>query len=279
MQSLVRSARSAASAVCAAVPSAGRSYSTYRVGGSSRIAGAYGSSIAMSSAQSCAAAPAASSACVSASAVFAPAALLGGVWRSSVRHATKKAGGSSKNSNDSIGKRLGLKKSGGQAVRAGNILVRQHGTRVHPGRNVGHGRDDTLWALTDGHVAFTYVHLSMRSKNKHRKFIHVLRQGETLEQVQAESDAKSRALMELYQLHKRGIRLMSPKAAYFHEIKQNKAKEERQQQAEALAAEAAEAAPDATLRQHPMFAILAERQQKAAQKAATAATATADAKA
>jgi large subunit ribosomal protein L27 len=68
--------------------------------------------------------------------------------------AHKKAGGSSRNGRDSAGKRLGLKKSGGQAVLAGNILVTQRGTRVKPGRNVGVGRDHTLFALVDGHVRF-----------------------------------------------------------------------------------------------------------------------------
>jgi large subunit ribosomal protein L27 len=68
--------------------------------------------------------------------------------------AHKKAGGSSRNGRDTEGKRLGLKKSGGQAVLAGNILVTQRGTKVKPGRNVGVGRDHTLFALTDGHVKF-----------------------------------------------------------------------------------------------------------------------------
>lgn len=68
--------------------------------------------------------------------------------------AHKKAGGSSKNGRDSRGQRLGLKKFGGEIVKAGNILVRQHGTKVHPGKNVGIGRDCTLFALTDGRVEF-----------------------------------------------------------------------------------------------------------------------------
>jgi len=68
--------------------------------------------------------------------------------------AHKKAGGSSRNGRDTIGKRLGVKKFGGQTVRAGNILVRQRGTKWHPGENVGLGRDYTIFALTDGQVAF-----------------------------------------------------------------------------------------------------------------------------
>lgn len=68
--------------------------------------------------------------------------------------AHKKAGGSTRNGRDSISKRLGVKRFGGQFVKAGNILVRQRGTRFHPGKNVGIGRDYTLFALTDGKVVF-----------------------------------------------------------------------------------------------------------------------------
>jgi large subunit ribosomal protein L27 len=68
--------------------------------------------------------------------------------------AHKKAGGSSRNGRDSESKRLGVKKFGGEAVLAGNILVRQRGTKVHPGANVGLAKDHTLFALVDGRVAF-----------------------------------------------------------------------------------------------------------------------------
>jgi large subunit ribosomal protein L27 len=68
--------------------------------------------------------------------------------------AHKKAGGSTKNGRDSESKRLGLKKFGGQAVVAGNIIVRQRGTQYHPGDNVGMGTDHTLFALTNGKVDF-----------------------------------------------------------------------------------------------------------------------------
>ncbi len=68
--------------------------------------------------------------------------------------AHKKAGGSSKNGRDSNAQRRGIKRYGGQTVRAGNILVRQLGTRIHPGVNVGVGKDYTLFALTDGVVAY-----------------------------------------------------------------------------------------------------------------------------
>ena len=68
--------------------------------------------------------------------------------------AHKKAGGSSRNGRDSGGQRLGVKKFGGEYVLAGNILVRQRGTKFHPGKNVGMGRDHTLFATVDGHVKF-----------------------------------------------------------------------------------------------------------------------------
>lgn len=68
--------------------------------------------------------------------------------------AHKKAGGSSRNGRDSAGQRRGVKRFGGQQVLAGNILVRQLGTKFHPGKNVGMGRDYTLFALTDGVVRF-----------------------------------------------------------------------------------------------------------------------------
>lgn len=76
--------------------------------------------------------------------------------------AHKKAGGSSRNGRDSHGKRLGVKRYGGQQVNAGTIIVRQRGTQIHPGRHVGMGRDFTLFALVDGVVAFD--HASKRSK-------------------------------------------------------------------------------------------------------------------
>jgi large subunit ribosomal protein L27 len=81
--------------------------------------------------------------------------------------AHKKAGGSSRNGRDTEGRRLGIKKSGGQAVVAGNILARQRGTKWHPGTNVGLGRDHTIFALIDGTVEFARksqgrVHISVR---------------------------------------------------------------------------------------------------------------------
>ena len=68
--------------------------------------------------------------------------------------AHKKGQGASRNGRDSAGRRLGVKRFGGQSVRAGGIIVRQRGTQFHPGTNVGRGKDDTLFALTDGTVRF-----------------------------------------------------------------------------------------------------------------------------
>ena len=79
--------------------------------------------------------------------------------------AHKKAGGSTRNGRDSHGKRLGIKKFGGQTVRAGNILVRQRGSSFHPGAHVGQGRDYTLFALIDGIVEF---------KQGKRQTVHVV---------------------------------------------------------------------------------------------------------
>ena len=80
--------------------------------------------------------------------------------------AHKKAGGSSNNGRDSAGRRLGVKKSGGQAVIPGNIIIRQRGTKYYPGTNVGMGKDHTLFALTEGRVAFT-------TKRNARTFVSV----------------------------------------------------------------------------------------------------------
>ncbi len=68
--------------------------------------------------------------------------------------AHKKAGGSSRNGRDTAGRRLGVKKFGGESVIAGNIIIRQRGTKMKPGRNVGVGRDHTIFALIDGRVKF-----------------------------------------------------------------------------------------------------------------------------
>jgi len=76
--------------------------------------------------------------------------------------AHKKAGGSTRNGRDSESKRLGLKKYGGEFVKAGNIILRQRGTKFHPGENVGMGRDHTLFAKVDGHLKFAKKGSKMR---------------------------------------------------------------------------------------------------------------------
>lgn len=76
--------------------------------------------------------------------------------------AHKKAGGSSRNGRDSAGRRLGVKKFGGEEVIAGNIIIRQRGTKVYAGRNVGMGKDHTLFALGDGRVVFHEGKLSRK---------------------------------------------------------------------------------------------------------------------
>ena len=80
--------------------------------------------------------------------------------------AHKKAGGSSRNGRDSAGRRLGVKKYGGEVVVPGNIIVRQRGTKFHPGENVGMGRDHTLFATSEGKVVFT-------TKRGGRQFVSV----------------------------------------------------------------------------------------------------------
>jgi large subunit ribosomal protein L27 len=82
--------------------------------------------------------------------------------------AHKKAGGSTRNGRDSVSKRLGVKKFGGEMVVGGNILIRQRGTKVHPGLNVGIGKDDTLFAKASGRVLFEIKGI------KNRKFVSVI---------------------------------------------------------------------------------------------------------
>ena len=81
--------------------------------------------------------------------------------------AHKKAGGSSRNGRDSAGRRLGVKKFGGETVLAGNIIVRQRGTKVNPGKNVGMGKDHTLFALVEGKVVF-------REKSGGKMFVNIM---------------------------------------------------------------------------------------------------------
>lgn len=88
--------------------------------------------------------------------------------------AHKKAGGSTRNGRDSHGQRLGVKRYAGQVVRSGNILVRQRGTKIRPGSNVGLGKDDTLFALIDGIVKFTDRRIrTFTGAFATKKFVHV----------------------------------------------------------------------------------------------------------
>jgi large subunit ribosomal protein L27 len=81
--------------------------------------------------------------------------------------AHKKAGGSSRNGRDSAGQRFGVKRFGGQKVRAGNIIIRQKGTAIHPGENVGMGRDYTLFAKADGIVTFERLDKTRKKVSVH----------------------------------------------------------------------------------------------------------------
>ena len=88
--------------------------------------------------------------------------------------AHKKAGGSSRNGRDSAGRRLGVKKFGGEKVLAGNIIIRQRGTKVHPGDNVGIGKDHTLFATSQGVIKF-------REKSKGKMFVNVVKEAKVAE--------------------------------------------------------------------------------------------------
>ena len=88
--------------------------------------------------------------------------------------AHKKAGGSSRNGRDSAGRRLGVKKFGGEKVLAGNIIIRQRGTKVHPGDNVGIGKDHTLFATSPGVIKF-------REKSKGKMFVNVVSEAKAAE--------------------------------------------------------------------------------------------------
>ena len=97
--------------------------------------------------------------------------------------AHKKGTGSTRNGRDSNAQRLGVKRYGGQSVIAGNILVRQRGTKFHPGNNVGRGSDDTLFALIDGEVTF-------ERKGKNRKKVSVYgAQGDAVVSPEAQAEA------------------------------------------------------------------------------------------
>ena len=91
--------------------------------------------------------------------------------------ATKKAGGSSRNGRDSAGRRLGVKKYSGEKVLSGNIIIRQRGTKFHPGNNVGIGKDHTIFSVVDGVVFFK------KSQHKNRTFVSVIPNQENLTEI------------------------------------------------------------------------------------------------
>ena len=103
--------------------------------------------------------------------------------------AHKKGTGSTRNGRDSNAQRLGVKRYGGQVVKAGNILVRQRGTKIHPGSNVGRGSDDTLFALIDGIVTF-------ERRGKNRKKVSVYTATETIAELAVGEAAGGLAVAE-----------------------------------------------------------------------------------
>ena len=155
----------------------------------------------------------------------------------SVRHATKKAGGSVKNSPGSAGKHLGLKASGGSHVEVGHILVRQRGQRTHPGRHVLSGRDDTLMAARSGTVHFTYVLRPYRTKNKWRQYINVVdtAAGETKEDVDEETRQLAEKYVEVLHMKRAGKRVPTVKSVYLKGVAAEKRQVEKRER-EALIA-------------------------------------------
>ena len=101
--------------------------------------------------------------------------------------AQKKGGGSTRNGRESESKRLGVKAFGGESVSAGSIIIRQRGTRVHPGVNVGIGKDHTLFALKDGHVKF-----SVRGE-QNRKTVSIIPMADAHAAAEAEAEAEAAA--------------------------------------------------------------------------------------
>ena len=148
--------------------------------------------------------------------------------------ATKKAGGSSKNKKDSAGRRLGLKKSGGQSVIPGNIIMRQRGTKFHPGLNTYMGRDHTIHAKTEGTVTFTRIKSLNRNRRKTRTFINVLPPNTDISVIESyRQEMEDEYHMKLKVKHLRRHRLRSVddwyayhtiKAEYDHYKKQKKKK-------------------------------------------------------
>jgi hypothetical protein len=140
-----------------------------------------------------------------------------------------------------------------------------------PLRNVGCGRDDTLYALTPGHVAFSYLQLSFHARKRWRKFIHVLGPGETPEDVKKESEEKSKQMQQLVALHRQGVWLPSPKQVKMRtRLREANVKKLAAEQA-ALASMLQNGPADeehARLKAHPMFKLRAEAEAKQAKQPA-----------
>lgn len=133
-----------------------------------------------------------------------------------VRHATKKAGGTVKNSPGSAGKHLGLKCGGGELVKRGRILMRQRGTKAHAGMNVRMGKDHTLTAATDGHVHFTYVLRTDRSRRRWRKFMNVIdpKQNQTKESIDEHFKQIAEDYYTVLRLRNAGIKVPTSRSIY-----------------------------------------------------------------
>ncbi len=153
------------------------------------------------------------------------------------RLANKKAGGSSKNSNDSAGRRLGLKVGNQELVKTGMILMRQRGHQTHPGVNVGSGRDHTLFALKPGRVCFTYTLNANKRSGKLRKYINVIHEegGQTLESVEAHFKEVQKRLDTVLQLRKEGKKLPSSRELYERKVKAEKKRADKEKYEQLLA--------------------------------------------
>ena len=153
------------------------------------------------------------------------------LFRLPVRFATKKAGGSVKNSRDSPGRRLGLKTSGGSRVSVGDILVRQRGLQTHPGRGVGVGRDHTLFARRTGEVVFTYLLRPYRRRRKWRKLINVIdrQQGEGEAELADTVAVMQAEYLQVLKMKRQGVRVPTVRSVYLAEVEKEKRLEARRE--------------------------------------------------
>jgi large subunit ribosomal protein L27 len=158
------------------------------------------------------------------------------LYRLPCRFATKKAGGSSKNSNDSAGRRLGLKVGNLQTVKSGMILMRQRGFTTHPGLNVGSGRDHTLFALKPGKVCFTYTHNDNKRSNRIRKYINVIneQEGQSEQDVKNHFEQVQKRLDLILKLRKEGRKLPTPRALYEKQLREQQKAEKKEKMKQIL---------------------------------------------